>query len=67
MSDPGSQEPPAEVRYSLEEALSLFSTLEDARDGLIDSNHLAEVVGVEHELRRLSRKLGFDEAGGADE
>ena len=38
---------------------------EDARDALMDSNHFAEVVGVEHELQRLIRKLGFDDEGGA--
>ena len=65
MSDPKEPEPPAEVHYSLDEALTLLATMEDARDALMDSNHFAEVVGVEHELQRLSRKLGFDDEGGA--
>jgi hypothetical protein len=64
MSDPEEPEPPAEVRYLLDEALTLLATMEDARDALMDSNHFAEVVGVEHELQRLSRKLGFDDEGG---
>lgn len=37
-------EPPEEVRYSLDEALTLLAVLEDARDALIDSRHLAVVV-----------------------
>jgi hypothetical protein len=52
------------VAYSLDEALALLATLEDARDALMDSSHFAEVVGVEHELQLLSRKLGFDDEGG---
>ena len=65
MSDPEEPEPPAEVRYSLDDVLTLLATMEDARDALMDSNHFAEVVGVEHELQRLSRNLGFDDEGGA--
>ena len=59
--------PPKEVRYSLDEALTLLATLEDARDALINSGHLAVVVAVESEVRLLSRKLGFeDPEGGSD-
>jgi len=60
-------EPPDDVRYSLDEALALLAALEDARDALIDTSHLAVVVAVEDEIRRLSRKLGFhDPDGGSD-
>lgn len=60
-------EPPEQIGYDLDEALMLLGTLEDARDALIDSGHLAVVVAVEAELRALSRKLGFDDpAGGSD-
>jgi hypothetical protein len=60
-------EPPAQIAYKLEEALALLGALEDARDALIDSGHLAVVVSVETEIRALSRKLGFDDpAGGID-
>ena len=61
------QEPPAQIRYDLDEALVLLAALEDARDALIDSGHLAVVVSIENEIRALSRKLGFDDpAGGTD-
>lgn len=38
------REPPRDVWYSLEDALDLLAALEDARDALIDSGHLAVVV-----------------------
>ena len=61
-------EPPEQIVYDLDEALTLLGSLEDARDALIDSGHLAVVVAVETEIRTLSRKLGFDDpAGGSDE
>lgn len=61
------QEPPQQIGYDLDEALTLLGTLENARDALIDSGHLAVVVAVETEVRNLSRKLGFDDpAGGSD-
>jgi hypothetical protein len=61
------REPPAQVRYDLNEALMLLAALEDARDASIDSGHLAVVVNIETEIRALSRKLGFDDpAGGTD-
>ncbi|MCU1460345.1 MAG: hypothetical protein JWO37_420 [Acidimicrobiales bacterium] len=64
---PGDDEPPDAVSYTLEEALTLFAALEDARDALIDSGHLAAVVTVETEIRLLSRRLGFDDpSGGTD-
>jgi hypothetical protein len=61
------QEPPAQIRYDLDEALVLLAALEDARDASIASGHLAVVVSIENEIRALSRKLGFDDpAGGTD-
>jgi hypothetical protein len=59
VNQPGDQEPPLDVSYTLEEALSLLANLEDARDALIHSGQLATVVGVENEIRLLSRKLRF--------
>lgn len=60
-------EPPEQIGYDLDAALTLLGTLEDARDALIDSGHLAVVVSIEIEIRTLSRKLGFDDpAGGTD-
>lgn len=52
-------EPPEEIRFSLEQALTLLAALEDARDALIVSGHLSVVVAVEAEVRELSRRLGF--------
>ena len=53
--------------FSLDEALTLLAALEDARDALIASGHLAVVVSVEAEIRRLSRRLGFrDPEGGSN-
>lgn len=61
------REPPEQIHYELDEALTLLGALEDARDALIDSGHLAVVVGIETEIRVLSGKLGFeDHAGGTD-
>ena len=54
------QEPPREIWYGLDEALELLAVLEDARDALTDSRHLAVVVEVEAQIRSLSRKLDFD-------
>jgi hypothetical protein len=65
---PGEQEPPRHVWYSLEEALELLASLEDARDALLDASQLVVVVDVEREIRQLSRKLEFDDPeGDADE
>jgi hypothetical protein len=62
-----SAEPPEKIFYELDQAFNLLGVLEDARDALIDSGHLAVVVAVETEVRTLSRKLGFDDPqGGTD-
>lgn len=69
MSDPvdPAREPPEQVTYDLDEALTLLAALEDGRDALIDSGHLAVVVVIEAQIRLLSRRLGFgDPFGGAD-
>jgi hypothetical protein len=57
-------EPPDAIRYGLDEALTLLAALEDARDALIQSDHLATVVSIESEIRLLSRRLGFDDPDG---
>jgi hypothetical protein len=60
-------EPLDAATYDLEEALELLTALEDAREALADSDHLAVVAVIEHEVARLDRKLGFDRPfGGAD-
>ena len=61
---PSDREPPAAIRLSLDETLSLLGDLEDARDALIDANQLALVVGVESQIRLLSHRLGFDDPEG---
>lgn len=63
MTLPEDQEPPGDIRHTLEEALDLLAALEEARDALIVTDHLAEVAQVEHHIRLLSRRLGFDEKG----
>jgi hypothetical protein len=64
VEDPSAQEPPSRVQYGLEEALELLAALEEARDALITTDHLAEAAMVEHQVQLLSRRLGFDEPGG---
>ena len=60
-------EPPDRVSYGLEEALELLAALEDARDVTADTDHLAALAEVEHQVAELSRKLGFDQPpGGPD-
>lgn len=54
-------EPPGQVVYDLDEALTLLAVLEDARDVLIASDHLVGVLAIEAEIRLLSHRLGFDE------
>ena len=67
MASDSAMEPPAEVWYALDEALTLLAALEDGRDALIESGHLAVVLSVEAEIRLVSRKLGFrDPEGGSD-
>jgi hypothetical protein len=61
---PNEREPPREVWFSLDEALDLLATLEDARDALIDSGHLSVVLAVEHQIRELSRRLDFENPQG---
>ena len=63
---PVEPEPPTEIVLDLAEALSLLGDLEDARDALIDSRHLAVVMSIESGIRVLSRKLGFDDPEGGD-
>ena len=60
-------EPPERVVYDLDEAVTLLAVLEDARDALISSGHLAGVLATEAEIRLLSHRLGFDAPpGGRD-
>jgi hypothetical protein len=59
--------PPDGVEYGLEDALALLAALEDARDALIVSGHLAVVVAVESEIRYLSRRLEFDDSPGGQD
>jgi len=56
-------EPPLEVVLDLEEALNLLAALEDGRDVLIDTDHLAVLSQVEQQIQILSRKLGLDQGG----
>jgi hypothetical protein len=56
VEDASDREPPARIQYQLEEALDLLAALEEARDALITTDHLAEG----------GRRLGFDEPRGDD-
>ena len=66
MSDPPphADEPPEDVRFTLDEALGLLAALEDARDALISSRYLAVVITLEAEIRTLSHRLGFGDTEG---
>lgn len=59
MTEPG--EPPEWVEYSLEEALDLLAVLEGAAQVLTDTDQLADLAEVQHQMILLSRKLGFDD------
>jgi hypothetical protein len=51
----------------LEEVLELLGVLEEARDTLLITDHLTEVAQVFAQIRRISRKFGFEEPeGGSD-
>ena len=67
MAVPPGREPPAEIHLDLDEALELLGALEEARDALMTTDHLAEVAVVFAQIQRLSRKLGFESPeGGPD-
>lgn len=63
MEDKPVSGPPGDIALGLEEALDLLAALEDARDVLVDTDHLSVLAQVEHQVQRLSRKLGFDQGG----
>lgn len=63
MEVPPGSGPPEGVDLTLEEALDLLAALEDARDVLVQTDHLSVLAQVEHEIQRLGRKLGFDQGG----
>jgi hypothetical protein len=56
-------EPPQVVVLDLGETLNLLAALEDSRDALIETGHLAVLAQVEHQIQILSRKLGLDQGG----
>ncbi len=60
------EEPPGSLELGLEEALEPLAALEDARDVLIQTDHLAVLAQIEHELQDSNRKLGLGQ-GAADE
>ncbi len=63
MEDEPASGPPGDIALGLEEALELLAALEDARDVLVDSDHLSVLAQVEDQIQRLSRKLGLDQGG----
>ncbi len=54
---------PDQIDLGLDEALELLGALEDARDVLIDTDHLSVLAQVEHQIQVVSRKLGFGQGG----
>jgi hypothetical protein len=65
---PPSREPPNTIHFDLEETLELLAALEEARDALLATDHLAEGAMVFSQIQRVSHKLGFrsPEGGGPD-
>jgi hypothetical protein len=63
MAEPDESEPPGGVEYALDEALDLLAALEDARDVLLETDHLSVLAQVEHQIQILSRRLGFELGG----
>lgn len=60
-------EPPQSVSYDLGAALELLAALEDARDALSESDHLAVLAQIEHQVVQLGRKLGFGQPSGGED
>ncbi len=56
-------DPPEQIDLGLNEALDLLAALEDARDVVIDTDHLSVLAQVEHQIQVVSRKLGFEQGG----
>jgi len=56
-------DPPEQIDLGLDKALELLAALEDARDVLIDTDHLSVLAQVEHQIQVISRKLGFEQGG----
>lgn len=63
----GTTEPPQSVSYDLEAALELLAALEDARDALDESDHLAVLMQLEHQVVQLGHKLGFGQSSGGED
>jgi hypothetical protein len=51
------------VVYDLPGALDLLAALEDGRDVLVDTDHLAVLSQAEHQIQILSHRLGLDQGG----
>ena len=64
MAFPTGPLPPTHVTYALDEALELLAALEDARDVLVDSDHLGILAELFQQITVLNRKLGFEASGG---
>jgi hypothetical protein len=61
---PPDEQPPNTVVRSLDEALELLAALEDAREVTAETDHLAVLAEVEHQIVVLNRRLGFDDPQG---
>jgi hypothetical protein len=56
-------DPPEQVDLGLDEAIELLAVLEDARDVLVETDHLSVLVQVEHQIQLISLELGFEQGG----
>jgi hypothetical protein len=54
---------PEQIDFRLDEAIEPLAALEDARDVLIETDHLAVLVQVEHQIQLISHRLGFEQGG----
>jgi hypothetical protein len=63
---PDTTGPPEAVWYDLEAALELLAALEDARDALAESDHLAVLAQIEHQVAELGHKLEFSQSSGGE-
>jgi hypothetical protein len=55
-------DPPVEVCYDLDQAVTLLWDLESAREPLREFEALSPLAGIEHQIVVVHRKL-FDEGG----
>jgi hypothetical protein len=63
MEDGPQLDPPEQIDLGLDEAIELLAALEDARDVLVETDHLSVLVQVEQQIQLISHKLGLEQGG----